>query len=78
MIIYTIYKIVNQLNGKVYIGFDSKWPKRKTEHKSSSKKLKNKFYNAINKYGLIKGIYLGVWRILRCNAWSKGGYDPVK
>ena len=51
MIIYTIYKIVNQLNGKVYIGFDSKWPKRKTEHKSSSKKLKNKFYNAINKYG---------------------------
>ena len=51
MIIYTIYKSVNRINGKVYIGFDSKWPKRKREHKSSSKKIKNKFYNAIRKYG---------------------------
>jgi len=52
MIIYTIYKAVNIINGKVYIGFDSKWPKRKIEHKSRSKKENNyKFYNAINKYG---------------------------
>lgn len=51
MIIYSIYKSVNKINGKVYIGFDSQWPKRKREHKSSSKKLKNKFYNAIRKYG---------------------------
>ncbi len=32
---------------------------------------------AINKYGTIKGGMLGFWRILRCNPFSKGGYDPV-
>lgn len=32
---------------------------------------------AIEKYGLIKGGGLGFWRILRCNPFSKGGYDPV-
>lgn len=35
-------------------------------------------YQAIDKYGIIKGILLGFWRILRCNPFSKGGYDPVK
>ena len=33
---------------------------------------------AIEKYGCIKGIWLGMKRILRCNPFSKGGYDPVK
>ncbi len=33
---------------------------------------------AINKYGLIKGFFLGVKRILKCNPFSKGGYDPLK
>lgn len=32
---------------------------------------------AIEKYGAIKGGALGLWRILRCNPFSKGGYDPV-
>lgn len=32
---------------------------------------------AIEKYGAIKGGLLTVWRILRCNPFSKGGYDPV-
>ena len=32
---------------------------------------------AILKYGVVKGGYLGIKRILRCNPWSKGGYDPV-
>lgn len=32
---------------------------------------------AIEKYGVIKGSALGFWRILRCNPFSKGGYDPV-
>lgn len=32
---------------------------------------------ALEKHGLIKGIMLAVWRILRCNPFSKGGYDPV-
>lgn len=33
---------------------------------------------ALQKYGFFKGFALAVWRILRCNPWSKGGYDPVK
>ena len=33
---------------------------------------------AIEKYGSIKGSYLGTKRILRCNPFSKGGYDPLK
>lgn len=32
---------------------------------------------AIEKYGAIKGGALAAWRILRCNPFAKGGYDPV-
>ena len=32
---------------------------------------------AIQKYGALKGGFLAAWRILRCNPFSKGGYDPV-
>ena len=35
-------------------------------------------YQAIDKYGLIKGSLLGAWRILRCNPFTKGGFDPLK
>ncbi|MGL4941821.1 MAG: membrane protein insertion efficiency factor YidD [Thermoguttaceae bacterium] len=31
---------------------------------------------AIEKYGVVRGVLKGVWRILRCNPWSRGGYDP--
>lgn len=33
---------------------------------------------AIEKYGSIKGIFMAIWRIIRCNPFSNGGYDPVK
>ncbi|MBR3838548.1 MAG: membrane protein insertion efficiency factor YidD [Clostridia bacterium] len=33
---------------------------------------------AIEKYGAIKGGAMALYRILRCNPFSKGGYDPVK
>ncbi|MDP2788709.1 MAG: membrane protein insertion efficiency factor YidD [bacterium] len=33
---------------------------------------------AINKYGILKGIYLGGLRILRCHPWQKNHIDPVK
>jgi len=33
---------------------------------------------AIEKYGVIKGGLMTSWRIIRCNPWNKGGYDPVK
>lgn len=32
---------------------------------------------AIQKYGAFKGGILALWRIIRCNPFSKGGYDPV-
>ena len=32
---------------------------------------------AIDKYGALKGGLMAAWRILRCNPFSKGGYDPV-
>ena len=35
-------------------------------------------YEAIAKYGIIKGGRLAAWRILRCNPFSRGGYDPVQ
>lgn len=34
-------------------------------------------YEAIQKYGVIKGGFLGVKRILKCHPYHKGGYDPV-
>ncbi|NME83626.1 membrane protein insertion efficiency factor YidD [Clostridium sp. SM-530-WT-3G] len=34
--------------------------------------------DAINKYGAFKGGIMAGYRILRCNPFSKGGYDPVK
>lgn len=34
-------------------------------------------YEAIEIHGIIKGVYLGVKRILKCHPYNKGGYDPV-
>lgn len=32
---------------------------------------------AVEQYGVLKGGFLCIWRILRCNPFSQGGYDPV-
>jgi hypothetical protein len=34
-------------------------------------------YQAISRYGALKGGLMAGWRVLRCNPWSIGGYDPV-
>ncbi len=33
---------------------------------------------AIETYGILRGSVLAMWRILRCNPFSHGGYDPVE
>jgi len=35
-------------------------------------------YQAVEKYGAGKGLFLGFKRIIRCHPWSKGGLDPVR
>jgi len=32
---------------------------------------------AVETYGILRGAILASWRLLRCNPWSHGGYDPV-
>ena len=32
---------------------------------------------AVNEYGILRGLVLALWRLLRCNPWSHGGFDPV-
>lgn len=54
MIIYSIYKVVNLINGKVYIGFDSNWPSRQWAHFYNHRAASCPnwpFYNALRKYG---------------------------
>ena len=63
---------------KQYQNHISKW--------LTSKNINCKFYptcseytkQAIEKYGAVKGLLLGIARILRCNPFSIGGYDPLK
>ncbi|MCC7477697.1 membrane protein insertion efficiency factor YidD [bacterium] len=33
--------------------------------------------DALRRYGALKGSWLALWRVLRCNPWTKGGYDPL-
>ncbi len=62
------------------------WYQRHISLWITSKRIHCKYYptcseytkQAIDKYGALKGIFLGAKRILRCNPFSKGGYDPLK
>lgn len=59
---------------------------QKNISKTKNKNIRCKFYptcseytkQAIEKYGVLKGCILGAVRILKCNPFSKGGYDPLK
>jgi uncharacterized protein len=33
---------------------------------------------AVERFGILRGLVLAGWRLLRCNPWSHGGYDPVE
>ena len=62
------------------------WYQRNISSFFESKNIRCKYYpscseytkQAIEKYGVIKGGILGIKRILKCNPFSKGGYDPLK
>jgi putative membrane protein insertion efficiency factor len=32
---------------------------------------------AVQRFGILRGLLLAGWRLLRCNPWSHGGFDPV-
>ncbi len=36
------------------------------------------FIQAVQKYGAVKGTWLGLKRISKCHPWHEGGYDPLK
>ena len=62
------------------------WYQKNISKFLESKNIKCKYYptcseytkQAIEKYGVLKGFILGAIRILKCNPFSKGGYDPLK
>jgi putative membrane protein insertion efficiency factor len=49
-------------------------PKRCKYHPSCSAYA----VEAVRSYGVIRGALLAGWRLMRCNPWSHGGYDPVE
>jgi group I intron endonuclease len=48
---YSIYKVTNRTNEKIYIGFSKNWKERQRRHKFIYQTIQNKFYNALRKYG---------------------------
>jgi putative membrane protein insertion efficiency factor len=49
-------------------------PKRCKYHPSCSAYA----VQAIGSYGILRGVVLAGWRVVRCNPWSHGGFDPVE
>ena len=73
---YTLYCHINTINHKRYVGIT----KRKPEYRWNNGEGYvgcTAFYRAIKKYGCIKGVYLGIKRLLKCHPCAKGGYDPL-
>lgn len=69
-LLITLIKIYKETISKIFsqMGFHCKYYPTCSEYT----------IQAIQKYGSIKGLYYGTKRIIRCNPFSKGGYDPLK
>lgn len=61
-----------------YQKYISKWLSSKNIHCKYYPNCSEYAKQAIEKYGVGKGLIKGIARILRCNPFSKGGYDPLK
>lgn len=69
IIIFLIHLYKKYLSNLFHnLGFDCKYYPTCSEYTKQ----------AVEKYGAIKGMFLGIKRILKCNPFSKGGYDPLK
>lgn len=70
---------------KKFLLFLIKWYKKRISPLLESIGIHCKFYpscseymlQAIEKYGCIKGVFLGIKRLLKCHPFAKGGYDPL-
>ena len=71
--------VVARMNakGKSFHEIDSAFLHLAKKHEILMQDTVLEVIEAYQKYGFFKGTALTVWRILRCNPFSKGGYDPV-
>ena len=68
-----LIKLIN-----IYQKYISNWFETKNIHCKFYPTCSEYTKQAIQKYGAIKGTIKGIKRILRCNPFSKGGYEPLK
>lgn len=62
----------------VYQKYISTWLTKRNIHCKFYPTCSEYTKQAIQKYGALKGLLIGFYRIIRCNPFSKGGYDPLK
>lgn len=62
----------------IYKSQVSIWFESKNIHCKYTPTCSEYAYQAIEKYGVVKGSLKSIYRIMRCNPFSKGGYDPLK
>ena len=77
MTLSAVYSLPNRLVVliiRIYQGFISPALPRSCRFTPS---CSNYALQAFQKYSLPKAIYLSVWRIIRCNPFCQGGYDPL-
>ena len=90
--IRVVYRYVHRLPTEAPFQVLISVPKRNLKHAVDRNRVKRQLREAYrlnkhllfnskqkhsDKHGPFKGLYLSVWRILRCNPWGGSGYDPV-